>query len=100
MIDWGEPISVYTTAQAVEDGIKAYIFENRWQQLSGGKPITATATLMAEVSLAGLIEVWNEFATWAHDHPEPEYPYTTEMNGPVWLMEDGECFTLMRPSDY
>ena len=32
----------YTWQQGVEDGSLIKVFENRWQELSGGKPILAT----------------------------------------------------------
>ena len=41
-------ISTYTLTQAIEDGILVEIFKNRWAQLSGGKPIVATAHLFGE----------------------------------------------------
>jgi hypothetical protein len=51
----------YTLQQAIEDGVLVEICNNRWPELSGGKPIVATAHLFEEVSLAGLLEVWNAF---------------------------------------
>jgi hypothetical protein len=50
--------------QAVEDGVLVEIFKKRWPELSGGKPIVATAHLFEEISLAGLMEIWNEFVKW------------------------------------
>ena len=47
----------YTLKQAIEDGVLVEILKNRWPQLSGGKPIIATAHLFEEVSLAGLLEI-------------------------------------------
>lgn len=35
--------------------------------MAGGKPIVATAHLFENVSLAGLREIWNEFARWKRD---------------------------------
>ena len=29
-----------------------------------GKPIVATAHLFSQVSLAGLLEIWNEYVEW------------------------------------
>jgi hypothetical protein len=98
-------ITGYTLEQAVEDGALAEIFKNRWQQLSGGKPIVATAHLFNEVSLAGLREIWNEFAHWRQKImptlPENERLFHTNMNEKtVWVIEDGAAFTLMYPEDY
>jgi hypothetical protein len=81
------------------------IFKNRWPELSGGKPIVVTAHLFNEVSLAGLLEIWNEFVTWRKNVmpklPEEQRLFHTSMNGKkVWIMEDSAAFTLMYPEDY
>ena len=98
-------ISGYTLEQAVADGEMAEIFKNRWEELSGGKPIVATAHLFNEVSLAGLREIWNEFAHWRQNImptlPENERLFQSHMNKKtVWVIEDGAAFTLMYPEDY
>jgi hypothetical protein len=98
-------ISAYTLKQAIEDGVLVEIFKNRWLELSDGKPIIATAHLFDEVSLAGLLEIWNEFVTWRKNVmptlPEEQQLFHTSMNGKkVWVMEDGAAFTLMYPEDY
>ncbi len=98
-------IARYTLCQAIEDGVLVAIFKERWGQLSGGKPIVATASLFEEVSLAGLLEIWNEYVGWRR-HTEPFLPeaerlFQTRMNGKkVWVMEDGAAFTLLYPEDY
>jgi Family of unknown function (DUF6573) len=105
MFDDAEIISIYTLQQAIEDGVLVEIFKNRWKTLSGGKPIVATAHLFNEVSLAGLLEIWNEYVKWRKytepTLPEEERLFTTTMNGEkVWVLEDGEAFTLLYPEDY
>ena len=95
----------YTLQQAIEDGVLVEIFKNRWPELSGGKPIVATAHLFEEVSLAGLLEIWNKFVAWRKSVmptlPEAEQLFHTSMNGKkVWVIEDGAAFTLMYPEDY
>ncbi len=80
------------------------IFKNRWQQLSGGKPIVVTSHLFNEVSLAGLMEIWNEYVKWRktikQTLPEEEI-FVTEMNScKIWLIEDAQAFTMMYPDDY
>jgi hypothetical protein len=100
-----EVISAYPLDRAITDGVMVEIFKNRWQQLSGGKPIVATATLFNEISLAGLMEIWNEFAHW-HKFDKPALPeddqlFKTGMNNrTVWIVEDDMAFTLMYPEDY
>jgi hypothetical protein len=103
--DNADVISTYTLAQAIEDGVLVEIFKHRWAQLSGGKPIVVTAHLFGEVSLAGLLEIWNAYVAW-RKHTEPTLPeeermFATRMNGKkVWVIEDGAAFTLMYPEDY
>src|SRR5512147_1561298 len=98
-------IAAYPLAKAIEDGVLVEIFKNRWQELSGGKPILATARLFAAISLAGLMEILNEYARWRKTIfpglPEVERLFETRMNGRnVWVIEDGAAFTLMYPEDY
>jgi hypothetical protein len=100
-----EVISAYPLDRAIADGVMVEIFKNRWQQLSGGKPIVATATLFNEISLAGLMEIWNEFAHWyKYDKPalpEDDQLFKTGMNNKtIWVVEDDTAFTLMYPEDY
>lgn len=102
---FGKVISVYSMQQAIEDGVLIEVFKNRWQQLSGGKPIVATAHLFNEVSLAGLQEIWNEFVHWNTQIkptlPEEEQMFVTSMNSEkIWFIEDGDAFTMMYPDDY
>ena len=105
IFDDSDVIVTYTLAQAIADGVLVEIFKNRWKTLSGGKPIVATAHLFNEVSLAGLLEIWNEYVQW-RNHTEPTLPeeerlFTTTMNNhKVWVLEDGEAFTLLYPEDY
>jgi hypothetical protein len=98
-------VAKYTRDQAVDDGVLVEIFKKRWPELSGGRPIVATAHLFNEVSLAGLLEIWNEFVHWReYDKPalpEEDHLFHTGMNGKsVWVIEDGEAYTLMYPEDY
>src|SRR5918999_5983680 len=105
IFDNAEVISAYPLKQAIEDGVLVEIFKNRWEELSGGKPIVATAYLFKEVSLAGLMEIWNEFVTWQKQVrptlPEEQQLFATTMNSKtVWVIADGAAFTLMYPEDY
>ena len=95
----------YSRKQGIDDGTLVEIFKNHWQELSGGKPILATNHLYQGISSAGLLEIWNEFVEWRTNImpklPEEEQMFTTSMNFErVWVIEDGEAFTLMYPSDY
>ena len=68
-------IYAYTLQQAIADGVLVEIFKNRWNELSGGKPIVATDRLFGSVSVAAL-------------------------NEKVWVIEDGQAYTLLYPEDY
>ena len=103
--DDADVISAYTLDQAIADGVLVEIFKNRWQELSGGKPIVTTEHLFNDVSLAGLMEIWNEFVSWQKDVmptlKEEDRLFHTKMNEKkVWVIEDGAAFTLMYPEDY
>jgi hypothetical protein len=98
-------IYAYTLKQAIEDGVLVEIFKNRWNALSGGKPIVATSHLFEQVSLAGLMEIWNEFVEWRKTVmatlPEEKQMFHTKINSEiVWVIEDGAAFTLLYPEDY
>jgi hypothetical protein len=100
-----EVISAYPLDRAIAIGALVEIFKNSWQQISGGKPIVATATLFNEISLAGLMEIWNEFVHWRkYDKPalpEEDQLFHTGMNDKaVWVIEDATAFTFMYPEDY
>src|SRR2546421_12036082 len=77
-------IVAYSLEQAIHDGVLVEVFKNRWEELSGGRPIIATAHLFENVSLAGLMEVWNGFVHWKNNVmmtlPEEERMFVTEMN--------------------
>ena len=105
MFDHDEVITAYSLKQAIEDGVLVELFKNRWSKLSGGKPIVASAALYESVSLAGLLEIWNEYVLWRTcvmpALPEEEKMFSTTMDGrSVWVIEDEAAFTLMYPEDY
>ncbi len=103
--EFGDVISVYSLEQAIADGVLVEVFKDRWDELSQVKPIVATANLFSQVSLAGLLEIWNEFVAWRTNVmpklPEEEQMFVTTMNGDkIWLLEDGAAFTMLYPEDY
>lgn len=105
IFDDAEVISSYPLKQAIEDGMLVEIFKMRWKELSGGTPIVATAHLFEQVSLAGLLEIWNEFVVCREiemvSAPLEDRLFRTKMNGKrVWVIEDNSAFTLMYPEDY
>ena len=98
-------ISQYSRQQGIDDEILFEVFKNRWQELSGGKPIIATGHLYTEISLAGIQEIWNEFVKWHKNImpslSEEDQLFSTSMNNKkVWVIDDGEAYTIMYSEDY
>jgi hypothetical protein len=95
----------YTLAQAISDGVLVPIFEQRWKQLTGGKPLVATDAVSKAFSPAALIEIWNAYVDWRRNVmptlPEEEQLFSTTMNDQkVWVIEDSQAFTILFPEDY
>jgi len=101
-VDEATIISEYSLEQAIEDGVLVEVFKDRWQQLSGGKPIVATSHVFGEVSLAAFLELWNTWvAQHTHDRNERADIFVTELNGKkVWVIEDTQAITFLYPEDY
>ena len=101
-------ISTYLLDQAIEDGVLVEVFKDDWQKLTGGKPIVATAHLynyVCSAEITGLVilrEIWDNFVAWhTHDRDELADIFVTTLNGnKVWIIEDGNAFTMMYPEDY
>jgi hypothetical protein len=105
LIDDADAIYRYPLDRKIEGGVIVEIFKECWQDLDGGKPIVATADLFNEISLAGLLEIWNEFVSWRKSImptvPEADRLFHTTMNEKKLLViEDGVAFTLMYPEGY
>jgi hypothetical protein len=93
-------ISSYTWQQAVEDGVLAEVFKDRWEQLTKGKPIIATQGVISNFSMSAIMEIWNAFVEYRKTNPNTTH-FTTKMNNKtVWLIDDGTTFTIMYPEDY
>jgi hypothetical protein len=104
-VDEDNVIFEYSLQQAIADGVLVELCKHRWNQLSGGKPIVATEHLFQSVSEASLLEIWNAYVDWRENVmqtlPEEEQLFTTSMNNEkVWVLEDGQAFTLLYPEDY
>jgi len=104
-VDEATIISEYSLEQAIEDGVLVEWRKDDWQLLSNGKPIVVTSHLFNQVSLAGLLDIWNEYVAWRTtvmpSLPEADQLFSTTMNGEkVWLLEDGAAFTMLYPEDY
>jgi hypothetical protein len=105
MFDDVAVIYSYSLEQAIADGELVPIREYRWKALSDGKPIVATLAITVDISIAGIMEIWNEYVAWRKHTmpklPEEEQLFSTQMNGrKVWVLEDGQAFTILYPEDY
>jgi hypothetical protein len=97
--------SIYTLNQAIEHGTLAEIFKDRWEELSGGKPIVATRHLFEEMNPISLVELWNKFAEWQErikgTLPEDKRVFMATINDKeVWGIEDEQAFALIYPEDF
>jgi hypothetical protein len=104
-VDDANAFYAYSLEEAIADGVLVEVFKNRWKELSGGVPIVATAHLFGEISLAGLMEIWNKYVSWRKNImatlPKDDQLFVTTMNGKkVWIIDDGQTFTMMYPEDY
>ena len=106
IFDDADIISSYPLQQAIDDGVLVEIFKDKWEQLSSGKPIVATAHLYNEVnSIEQLAMVWDKFILWCRHVqdtlPEEEQLFTTHVNDKkVWVIEDRQAITMMYPEEY
>jgi hypothetical protein len=62
-------------------------------------------SIQSQVSLAGLMEIWNEFVQWQKlvrpTLPAEQHVFATTMNRKtVWVIEDDAAYTLLYPEDY
>ena len=98
-------ISSYTVDDAISDGVLVQILPHRWEELTGGIPLVATTNVHANISVAGIMEIWNEYVHWVKNVesslPEEERMFSTTMNErTVWVIYDGTAVTVLYPEDY
>jgi len=95
----------YTLQQAIADGELVELFKDRWEELTGGKPIVATRHIYTEFNESAFQYIWDMYVHWAK-HVEPSLPeeermFSTKMHDKtVWVIEDGQAFTILFPEDY
>jgi hypothetical protein len=92
-------ISKYTRQTAVDDGVLVQVL--RWN----GKPVMATTHLSDNLGAEVLLDIWHEFRDWKEREEaklaEEDRLFNTVKKGQkIWVIEDGEAFTIMYPSDY
>lgn len=92
-------ISRYTRAQAVDDGVLVQVL--RWN----GKPVMAQRICQMILGRTNCWIIWHEFRDWKEREEaklgEEDRLFSTQKKGKkLWVIEDGEAFTIMYPSDY
>jgi hypothetical protein len=98
-----EIISAYPLPQAIADGVLVKLATIRFGIVV--KPLVATSSILADISRERSMQVWDEYVLW-RTHvmprlPEEEQMFVTKVDGnKVWVLEDGEAFTILYPSDY
>lgn len=112
---WGPPISVYTKAQAVEDGQQVEVPEDARRAAGILTPAYITVGLWGDVehveegvtrrNLYGLLmAVRNAFlAGDPEDGMRTDVQYTRQPDGrtfTVWAVIDGDGLTIMHPAEY
>jgi len=95
----------YGWSYGATDGVLVEVFEHRWKNLTGGKPLVASAAIYGAFTLAALREIWHGYVRWRGNVmptlPEEERLFTTLMNSRrVWVLEDGQAFTILFREDY
>jgi len=98
-------ISSYSLAEAEQDGVLHKLWPHRWDKITHGKPLMVTAAIKADLSDAGLMEIWNAYVTWRREEcpklPPEDQLFWIRMSGEtVWVIEDLQAFTILYPSDY
>src|SRR5690348_16384796 len=102
---FGEVIFSYTLEDALDDGMLARLWEEKWPTLSEGKPIVATKAITETLTNEQLIAVWNDFAVWntrvRSSLPEESRLFRRQVGGEtVWVIEDDASHTILYPEDW
>lgn len=97
-------ITEYSIREAIEMGALVEVFRDKWDTLSGGKPIVASANVFEFEGEDRLSEIWNRFVFWQkHVFPKLENKtfFSTEIGWHmIWVFDDRVCFTIIYPEDY
>jgi hypothetical protein len=96
--DW-PIISKYTCQDAIEDGVLNEVYH--WR----GKPVVSTAGINQDFELSEILTIFNRFKDWKKNvEPtlaEEDRLFSTEANNAkVWVIEDGESYTILYPHEY
>ena len=92
-------ISKYTRQQAVEDGVLSEVLN--WN----GFPVMATSGVREDFGLGELLVIWHKFLAWKDQKesklPEEERLFSMKVKEKkIWVMEDGDGYTIMYPDEY
>jgi len=95
-----EIISTYTQNQAIDDG---YLY--KVADLSNGKTFVITVGIKQLLDDKEVMEVYKEFWDWKinveHTLAEADRMFVThKKEEKLWMVEDGNGYTLMLPEEY
>lgn len=96
-----QPNYIYSSSEAVEDGVYVPILKKAWQKLTHGKPIYITRGIFdLGLSDAAYIEIWNEFVMHVKAR-KPINNFETKMNGNrIWVGDNQDSFCMFLPEEY
>jgi hypothetical protein len=105
IFDPDEVITIYSLRQAIADGVVIEVFKDEWDELSRGKPITATISVYEDVRFEDLVRIWNDFVFWRkyimRKLPERERLFSTKIGyRTIWVIDYKAFFMMMYPEDY
>lgn len=102
---WGELVVVVTLDDAIAEGALVKVREEGWPRLTGGKPIAVSDNVAQQIGAEEAFDaVWGEYIIW-RTYIEPTLPeeqrlFSTTVQGrKVWVIEDGQAFTILFPED-
>ena len=96
--DW-PIISKYPRDEATKDEMLNEVF------YSEDKPVVSTIGINQDFKLDEILAIFYQFKDWK-EKVEPGLPEedklfsTNTRNGKVWVIEDGEAYTVMYPHEY
>lgn len=94
---YGEPISIYTTEQAINDGILV-----KTGELTNGLPVIFTSNLFADVKdhYQKIIEQGLELLKQPNKEDDNYMKLRVIEKNRIWVVANSEGVTFMKPEDY
>ena len=95
---YGEPISVYTTQQAIDDGMLVKVGELSTNKL----PVIFTSNLFEEVKdhYQEIIQKGLSMLNQPNEEDDEYYKLRVITKNQIWVIANAEGVTFMKPEDY